>query len=111
MVLLKYELVVKLKLRRIDKLFTDLIFLCFRVLRITFKMDAFDWFLLTKLECILIHLDLIQPGRNLRQHCALDLMSWVYGRQWGMLGFEHEKIECENKLHIKLTNGNGEKGN
>ena len=42
-------------------------------------MDVFVWFLAgTALECILVYLDLIQPGRNLRRH----LMSWVYGRQY-----------------------------
>ena len=73
-------------------------------------MDVFVWFLAgTESECILVYLDLIQPGRNLRRHCALDLMSWVYKRQWGLLGFEHERIECENKVHIKPTKAGGKK--
>ena len=35
-------------------------------------------------------------------------MSWIYGQQWGMLGLEHERIECENKRkHKKPTKDGG----
>ena len=34
-------------------------------------------------------------------------MSWIYGQQWGLLGFEHERIECKNKVHIKPKKDGG----
>ena len=34
-------------------------------------------------------------------------MSWIYGQQWRVLGLKHERIECENKGHIKPTKDGG----
>ena len=34
-------------------------------------------------------------------------MSWIYGQQWVVLGLEHERIECENKMNIKPTKDDG----
>ena len=35
-------------------------------------------------------------------------MSWIYGQQWDMLGFEHERIECKNKnAHESTKDGGG----
>ena len=36
---------------------------------------------------------------------GLDLMSYVDGQQWGLLGFEHERIEGENKSAHKAKEG------
>ena len=52
-------------------------------MRLTFNVDEFVWFLAcTESEYILVYLDLMQPGRKLRQHlCSgfneLDLWATV----------------------------------
>ena len=66
-VLLKDKPVVKIvKLRRIDKLFTDLIFAYFTMLEALFNfprwLHLFGFSSVSESEGTLIYLDLIQPG-------------------------------------------------
>ena len=77
-VLLKDKPVVKIvKLRRIDKLFTDLIFAYFRMLEALFNfprwMNLFGVLSVSESGGILIYLDLIQPGGRWRRHYAFAL--------------------------------------
>ena len=70
-VLLKDKPVVKIvKLRRIDKLFTDLIFAYFTMLEALFNfprwMHLFGFLSVSESEGTLIYLDLIQPGGEVK---------------------------------------------